>query len=733
MCNSGNITCGNPITKDKASPIQKITDVYIGVFFDGTNNNMLRSAKKKINQYRDKLKKIEDKKNEELKKQVEAEYKKADKIFNEHSVLLTDAEWKEFINIHLSPNDKCNALKKGGYDTCRNCKESNKLENCKNYQCKVLDNTNTINDWIYKNTNRDFWGKDAIRQFKNAHTTYQPTKCGGFSNVAILYSAYNPPENGETSKTYKIYIEGAGATDISEKSSMNINGLGFGLGETGVVALVSKAVYYVNNYIESIKSTFQNEAVNIHFNVFGFSRGAACSRLFSNIVTRGAGESLGKREKEFADFYAKNLYKDAKLHFLEDPNYNKTVDFLGIYDTVVSIGFLLQKDGYVNPLAVGYKNKITGLHADNYIANWHCNNVSEYGMYCTSKKYNKEHKGKIKNILHICAMDEYRENFALTNVGETVGNNAVEIYIPGCHSDVGGGYYDGDEEQEIILRKSVQKGECPTADDWKKRRTTKNILGYNAHLKNPCDKEVCWGKRHYQESDDKSFIDASEMVFGKELTEKVIKNNFSLEEGLKVLGWIDENWDNSKKRKRIELNGDPVPCTIRITDGPKYFKFKRNVKAGYSNIPLKMMIEYAESKLGTLFNKVEKEYPIPDDLQQMSEDIISQMGTIKTEKRYWMCPDESNYKDLRMKYLHFTSTYRLFHTNNLFAKDVKTFEGSWGNIANTPNQDLEGRICRIVYHGDEDDYDLNYMYEYTDNPRNIHYISAPIKFAGDKK
>lgn len=749
MCNSGNITGGNPIREEKASPIQKITDVYIGVFFDGTNNNMLRSAKEKINQYRNKLKKIEDKKNKELKNQVESEYKKADKIFKEHSVLETDDEWEEFIISHLSPNDKCNALKKGGYDTCKNCKESNKLENCKNYQCKVLDDTNNINNWIKTeyNTNRDFWGKDAIRQFKNAHTTYQPTKCGGFSNVAILYSAYNPnPENEKASKTYKIYIEGAGATDISEISKMNINGLGFGLGETGVVALVSKAVYYVNNYIESIKSTFQNETVNIHFNVFGFSRGATCSRLFSNLVTRGAGESLGKREKEFADFYAKKLYfkegkEDAKLHFLEDPNYNKTVDFLGIYDTVVSIGFLLQKDGYVNPLALGYKNKITGLHADNYIANWHCNNVSEYGMYCTSKKYNEEHKGKIKNILHICAMDEYRENFALTNVGETVGNNAVEIYIPGCHSDVGGGYYDGDEEQEIILRKSVQKGKCPTTPDWEKRRTTKNIFGYNAHLINPCDKKVYWGKCHYQKSDDKSFIDASEMVFGKELTEKAIKNNFYLASGLKVLGWIDENWDNYKKRKRIELNGDPVPCTIRITDGPKYFKFKRNVKAGYSNIPLKMMIKYAESKLvsndssktfSKLFNEVEKEYPIPGDLVKMAEDIISQMEKIETEKRYWMHPDDSNYKDLRTKYLHFTSTYRLYHTNNPFAKDVKTFEGSPGNIANTPNQDLDGRICRIVYNGDKDDYDLNYLYEYGENLGNVHgNIPVKITFASD--
>ena len=41
---------------------------------------------------------------------------------------------------------------------------------------------------------------------------------------------------------HNIYVEGAGAYDVANGSTSNINGLGFGLGKTGVTALVSKAI-----------------------------------------------------------------------------------------------------------------------------------------------------------------------------------------------------------------------------------------------------------------------------------------------------------------------------------------------------------------------------------------------------------------------------------------------------------------------------------------------------------
>lgn len=786
---ASNETNSQAVNSQELSLTQGITDVYIGVFFDGTANNMLWTAKEKIKKYRDKLNKKklnnfseddkkyiknlskddvdiiinlhkneyncylkDNSKNDEINSKkdfikhkkytkIDIETAIADKIVDDHTTLkeLKDKnEWADFVKLQLSKEDKCRALRKGNYHpNCKNCKT-------KSNECNLLNETDAINNWIINQyrDNKYFWGKDAIRQFKNAHTTYQPTMCGGFSNIAILYSAYNPEPHNTQSKQYKIYIEGSGATDISKNSSMNINGLGFGLGKTGVVALVSKAVYYINNFIESIKSQFpKGGKVNIHFNVFGFSRGATCSRLFSYLVTRGDADNMGIREKEFADFYAKRLYykkggnDNAKLHFLEDTIYNKTVDFLGIYDTVVSIGFLLQKDGYVNPLAWSYKNNAVDWIADNYKGNWHCNNVSEYGMYSTSSEYT--HKDKIKNILHICAMDEFRENFASTNVGETVGSNAVEIYIPGCHSDIGGGYYDGDEEQEILLKKKVKKGSAIKGEEWNYRRqsdllhTCVDKLFHPIHIKmeNEKDKKGVWdiiddidNVKIYRTRED---VEDKIVHFNKDS----VSNNNSEKKysplllDLFNLGWLDENWDNSDiTRKKITLNGDIVPCTRRITDGPWYVKFKRNVKAGYSNIPLSMMIQYADSKITSqvpipstqfikLFdiNYINEEYPIPSDLNSMSTKMIEIIKDTETKKRLWLYPKDDDYKKLRMKYLHFTSTYRLYHASKP-ENGVKWKEGSFGNIANTPNQDLEGRICRIVYNGDKGDYNINYMY-----------------------
>ena len=43
-----NVINSQAVNLEELSPTQEITDVYIGVFFDGTANNMLWTAKEKI-------------------------------------------------------------------------------------------------------------------------------------------------------------------------------------------------------------------------------------------------------------------------------------------------------------------------------------------------------------------------------------------------------------------------------------------------------------------------------------------------------------------------------------------------------------------------------------------------------------------------------------------------------------------------------------------------------------
>lgn len=250
------------------------------------------------------------------------------------------------------------------------------------------------------------------------------TRGSGYSNVAILHSVYqvmsdeqfNEKQKAYDIYRYNIYVEGAGTYADNDGSDMI--GSGFGTGSTGVVALVSKAVAMVNTVIQAFK-VYRPE---LHFDVFGFSRGATCARLFAFLVAKGDNEEF-KAESQFKDYYASPLYKDGKLHFLEGEEFsNKCVDFLGIYDTVSSIGKTLSS---------------------------YDDNLNDYGLYSPTLD-------KVKNTFHLCALDEFREHFALTDIGSAVDKEGnAELFIPGCHSDVGGTYMLQFERFSLIYRPAL--------------------------------------------------------------------------------------------------------------------------------------------------------------------------------------------------------------------------------------------------------------------------------------
>lgn len=292
----------------------------------------------------------------------------------------------------------------------------------------------TDNNMIQKETARRFreknskkgddWEAEVItindETFKNgANQLHVQGK--DYSNVAILHSVYramsedllNTKRQTKDITIYNIYIEGPGRdTDQNAR----IKGLGFGTGKYGVCSMVSKAVNIIRQRINAIP---QHELpnTNIHFDVFGFSRGATGARLFSYLALRKNGQKLGC-ESEFKEYSAAKYFDGNFLHFLDTMNLNTvTVDFLGIFDTVSSIG---------------------GVTVDSYI-----HNTTDYGLYSPILD-------NVLNTFHLCAMDEFREHFALTDIGKAVDKNSnAEIFIPGCHADVGGGYTTGSDEFEL--------------------------------------------------------------------------------------------------------------------------------------------------------------------------------------------------------------------------------------------------------------------------------------------
>lgn len=491
----------------------------------------------------------------------------------------------------------------------------------------------------------------------------------GYSNVAILYSLFEK-EQDDSSLIYHIYIEGSGATHITDMLSKNINGLGFGLGLTGVTALVSKAIRRITNDVLSSRGIDNN--TKFHFYVFGFSRGSTCARLFTHLITRDQNAKPLPREAEFGDFLHGNSFRNGRVQFLEDYKANTTVEFLGIYDTVASIGFLKQKDGWSDSMRAAYS------WAENYKNNWHFMNVDDYGLYIC------QDKTKLKNVCHICALDEFRENFALTNIGSKVPSNSIEILIPGCHSDVGGGYGEGNSEQEIILHKQTTKN----------GKTVNTSISLLPSFQKPAS-ALMYDPNHKPSN----------------MSEAMGRQAMSID-ALTKLGWIDPNWDKKNGRKQIDIQGTLKPCTITAVDNDgillKYVKFKRNVKRGYSDIPLAMMRKCCVESCG---NAIFKEIPNCYHFEKIpnAEDLISEGGKMMAcvvapaGQRIWHYPGESSvseeYKNLRLKYIHFTSVGSLMHVNNPFRKGAKLIEKDAANFGNKPNFDLNGLLCRITYNG----------------------------------
>ena len=210
------------------------------------------------------------------------------------------------------------------------------------------------------------------------------------SNVALLFQYFN-----EKSKDYvcRLYLEGIGTEEDGGESLL---GKALGKGGTGIKAKVKKAIEKIPEKINEKLANLEDEDINIklYFELFGFSRGAAAAR---NFVWNVIAKSTAALTKEL---------KPMKLIFVG-------INYVGLFDTVSAHGL--------------------NLFSDSDVADLHLNAIS-----------------KAKYVFHICAADEFRKNFALTNIySAKVAGKGEEIFIPGAHSDIGGGYAAG--EYTVIL------------------------------------------------------------------------------------------------------------------------------------------------------------------------------------------------------------------------------------------------------------------------------------------
>ncbi len=272
------------------------------------------------------------------------------------------------------------------------------------------------------------------------------------------------------------------------------------------------------------------------------------------------------------------------------------------------------------------------------------NNTRDYGLYSPSLS-------KVNKTFHICAMDEFRSHFGLTDIGKNVTKSNGEIFLPGCHSDIGGGFINGEESFKI-----------PYA------YTIKSILG-KATV---------------------NYFKITKSRFDQNTTTDFIRY-------LRNYGFLGIVRDNDIAPDNESFWGAVNDCTLTKSFGMinNDVTVTRKSIAGYSNIPLSIMIKRAKNDTKrSLFRNHEPIFGIAPEILSIFGDnnIIDELSNIRNSRRFYYPGgswDSKEYIQLR-KYLHFSAKW--YTGNDMY------YEG--------------GVVRRILYHGDKNESSMCFYSDY---------------------
>ena len=289
-----------------------------------------------------------------------------------------------------------------------------------------------------------------------------------YTNVARMWNCCN--------KNYAIYIEGIGTLDRQEDIKA---GFQFGSGDTGIRGKVRRGCEELAKKIKLYLPVKINGIIKVTLDVFGFSRGAAAARNFLYEVNvsnkREEDTKLDKRFErtgerpcnegnrygynEYAYFYYDKDSVRVNIDFFEEDKWPKygylgyyllknevhpevldkirlEIRFVGIYDTVSSYEEFGNISG-LNLLDKGIQHSKKSFFDDD-VEQLQLNNL-----------------GKFQKAVHFTAMNEHRENFALTKMRV---ENCIEKAFPGVHCDIGGAYETGTEYVDEIDNSNHNSG-----------------------------------------------------------------------------------------------------------------------------------------------------------------------------------------------------------------------------------------------------------------------------------
>ncbi|WP_422417822.1 PAAR domain-containing protein [Pseudomonas sp. GZD-222] len=308
------------------------------------------------------------------------------------------------------------------------------------------------------------------------------------SNVARLYNLYPdqaeeqlPP--GAEEAYIKVYLEGIGT---SSGLGDSLYSQGTGQGSTGVVARVEQAPALVMEQLRRFRATNPQVKVRrIEVDLFGFSRGAAAARHCANDLLKGSGSLLARSLAAGSPLLTSDFAWRHRSDF--------ALNFIGLFDTVAGI--------------VSLRNRDFSPH-----------NAANPGLNLRLAP------GIARKVVHLAADNEYRHNFSLTQAEQ-------DIMLPGCHSDIGGGYLPLSREKLLLSKpdSSVEFNGLPNERSAAYARTKQRFSHESRHWLAYVSPEgldiVTWSVQTQQRKRD---TQAEKRVYAAIVSQRQVRNELSL-------------------------------------------------------------------------------------------------------------------------------------------------------------------------------------------------------------
>ncbi len=433
-------------------------------------------------------------------------------------------------------------------------------------------------------------------------------------------------------------------------------GSALGIGLFGVKKKVEAACEKIHKEIRSLipkKKIKAGTDINIELYVFGFSRGSAAARCFCACLQNKVGSTkeeyssnafiLGAKNRVTFNFVDANIKKKLSqenkyktslvenwLQNISDKcsvNLKPNVKFLGLYDTVSSYGANFDDD------------------------------VDELGL-------NKI--GNVDKVFQICAGDEYRANFNLTDISST-GDKGKYIIIPGAHSDVGGGYAHNIKEKKtgwFNLRAGNKPIRILEKEGWfnsdESERTVSNLYSIIPFLlmkDEIVDIGVVFNDnkfKEYQLPSEKTKIDKIEHNYSKELCDfynKITSYHYAIEDTgkgktINLVSIDGKKLTEDESKKYYALLDEEDELTVKISDLNSQI---RDLELRLSTIQQ----QYMDIGLYTFPTYIRMENEIREEITER-EGLLSskkaRLQEIKKEKAQY--DNDQLLKNIRHDFLH---------------------------------------------------------------------------------